>query len=142
MQHRFASRDEMKHFYGWIMVGVGIVVTCIGQGAVLSLGFRGGRLRVHPGHGTRAVGHCMHVQPTPPATGRAAEPGPAGAMRHFLLAGHEMPAPLHSERVVCVKMRQSCSQPGREYLGQVLCSLVWSSGPCHCFPGMFCASTP
>jgi hypothetical protein len=92
MQHRFASRDEMKHFYGWIMVGVGIVVTCIGQGAVLSLGFRGGRLRVHPGHGTRAVGrwpavrrlrqlllavyrlvwdrprgggHCMHVQPTP-----------------------------------------------------------------------------
>ena len=27
----------MKIFYGWIIVGVGIVVTCIGVGAMLSL---------------------------------------------------------------------------------------------------------
>jgi len=28
----------MKIFYGWIIVGAGIVVTCIGMGAMLSLG--------------------------------------------------------------------------------------------------------
>ena len=27
----------MKVFYGWIIVGAGIVVTCIGLGAMLSL---------------------------------------------------------------------------------------------------------
>src|SRR5260370_14691444 len=27
----------MRIFYGWIIVGVGIVVTCIGMGAMLSL---------------------------------------------------------------------------------------------------------
>src|SRR5437867_4757391 len=27
----------MKHFYGWVIVGAGIVVTCIGVGAMLSL---------------------------------------------------------------------------------------------------------
>src|SRR5438034_9147234 len=28
----------MKIFYGWLIVGAGIVVTCIGMGAMLSLG--------------------------------------------------------------------------------------------------------
>jgi len=28
----------MKPFYGWVIVGVGIVVTCVGMGAMLSLG--------------------------------------------------------------------------------------------------------
>ncbi|MGH7186032.1 MAG: MFS transporter, partial [Pseudomonadota bacterium] len=28
----------MKIFYGWILVGTGIVVTCIGMGAMMSLG--------------------------------------------------------------------------------------------------------
>ena len=28
----------MKIFYGWIIVGIGIVVTCIGMGAMLTLG--------------------------------------------------------------------------------------------------------
>jgi MFS family permease len=28
----------MRIFYGWIIVGIGIVVTCIGMGAMLSLG--------------------------------------------------------------------------------------------------------
>ena len=27
----------MKIFYGWVIVGVGIVVTCVGFGAMLSL---------------------------------------------------------------------------------------------------------
>src|SRR6266536_4865137 len=29
---------EMKLFYGWVIVGVGIVVTCIGLGTMMSLG--------------------------------------------------------------------------------------------------------
>jgi hypothetical protein len=28
----------MKLFYGWVIVGVGIVVTCIGMGSMMSLG--------------------------------------------------------------------------------------------------------
>ena len=28
----------MKLFYGWVIVGAGIVVTCVGVGAMLSLG--------------------------------------------------------------------------------------------------------
>ena len=27
----------MKPFYGWVIVGVGIVVTCVGMGAMTSL---------------------------------------------------------------------------------------------------------
>ncbi len=28
----------MKLFYGWIIVGVGIVVSCVGMGTMMSLG--------------------------------------------------------------------------------------------------------
>ena len=28
----------MTLFYGWVIVGAGIIVTCIGQGSVVSLG--------------------------------------------------------------------------------------------------------
>jgi hypothetical protein len=36
---REAKGDEvMKLFYGWIIVGAGIVVTCVGFGAMFSLG--------------------------------------------------------------------------------------------------------
>src|SRR5829696_328121 len=28
----------MRLFYGWVIVGAGIIVTCIGQGSVVSLG--------------------------------------------------------------------------------------------------------
>src|SRR5262249_51073979 len=33
-----ASGHGMKVFYGWVIVAVGFVVTCIGMGAMLSLG--------------------------------------------------------------------------------------------------------
>src|SRR2546425_3008453 len=36
---RASGRDRlMKLFYGWVIVGAGIVVTCVGVGAMLSLG--------------------------------------------------------------------------------------------------------
>ena len=39
--HRFYSGKEaggMKLFYGWIIVGAGIVITCLGMGTMMSLG--------------------------------------------------------------------------------------------------------
>src|SRR6202035_4385028 len=34
---RFA-RSSMKIFYGWVIVGAGIVITCLGMGTMMSLG--------------------------------------------------------------------------------------------------------
>jgi len=31
-------RGAMKIFYGWIIVGAGIVITCLGMGTMMSLG--------------------------------------------------------------------------------------------------------
>src|SRR2546423_14339018 len=39
--HRFYSGKEaggMKLFYGWIIVGAGIVITCLGIGTMMTLG--------------------------------------------------------------------------------------------------------
>jgi MFS family permease len=43
LQHRAVTRIEprgadMKLFYGWVIVGAGIVITCIGMGTMMSLG--------------------------------------------------------------------------------------------------------
>src|SRR6266700_1070884 len=37
-RHRSSLGRNMKIFYGWVVVGVGIVVSCVGMGSMMSLG--------------------------------------------------------------------------------------------------------
>jgi hypothetical protein len=57
----------MKLFYGWIIVGVGIVVTCVGFGAMFSLG--------------------VFLQPMSAATGRSRTGISTAALFNFLCMG-------------------------------------------------------
>src|SRR5262249_35026604 len=61
------SRSPMKLFYGWVIVGAGIVVTCIGFGTALSLG--------------------VFLQPMAEATGWSRASISAAAMIDFLFMG-------------------------------------------------------
>src|SRR5499427_2652652 len=37
-QRTVSKRPAMKLYYGWVIVGAGIVITCLGMGTMMSLG--------------------------------------------------------------------------------------------------------